>query len=97
MMEIPCEGASRIHGDNQSVLQKSETHEATLNKKNQQIIYCLFYEGVNNEEWRNTCSSAHDNEVDLVTKVLLLRKKRKGFAMREIHHLYGERLFSFLF
>jgi len=88
MMGIPCEGPSFIYGDNQSVLSNTTIPESTLKKKSQSIAYHFVREGVAWGEWRTTYANTHDNESDLLTKVLPFGKKRRGFVRNLLHHIY---------
>ena len=88
MMGIPCEGPAYIHRDNKSVLANTSTPDSTLKKKSQSIAYHLVREGITRDEWRTACVSTHENESDLLTKVLPSGEKRKGFVKRALHHTF---------
>ena len=88
MMGIPCEGPAYIHGDNKSVLANTSIPDSTLKKKSQSIAYHLVREGVARDEWRTAYVSTHENESDLLTKVLPSGEKRKGFVKRVLHHIF---------
>lgn len=90
MMGIPCEGPAYIYGDNQSVLANTTIPDSTLKKKSQSIAYHFVREGSARDEWRTTYVNTHENEADLLTKVLPHGEKRKGFVRRLLHHLYDD-------
>jgi len=89
MMGIPCEGPSYIQGDNQSVLANTTIPDSTLKKKSQSIAYHFVREGAARDEWRTTYISTHENEADLLTKLLPSGKKRWGFVRCILHHIFG--------
>ena len=88
MMGIPCEGPAYIHGDNQSVLASCGNPDSVLKKKSQSIAYHFVREGAARNEWRTSYVNTHQNESDLLTKVLPAGEKRKGFVRRLLHHIY---------
>ena len=89
MMGIPCNGPAYIFGDNQSVLANTTIPDSTLKKKSQSIAYHFVREGVAQNEWRTTYVNTHENEADLLTKVLPSGEKRKGFVRRVLHHVFA--------
>ena len=88
MMGIPVEGPAYIAGDNQSVLANTTIPDSTLKKKSQSIAYHFVQEGAARGEWRTACVNTHDNESDLLTKLLPSGDKRKGFVRSLLHHIY---------
>ena len=88
MMGIPVNGPCYIQGDNQSVLANTTEPGSTLKKKSQSIAYHFVREGVARHEWRTSYINTHDNEADLLTKMLPSGEKRKGFVMNLLHHIY---------
>ena len=88
MMGIPCEGPASIQCGNQYVLANTTIPNSTLNKKNQSIAYHFFREGDDRDEWHTTYVNTHDNEADLLTKLLPSGEKRKGFLRRILHHIF---------
>jgi hypothetical protein len=88
MMGIPCDGPAYIHGDNQSVLASCGIPDSVLKKKSQSIAYHFVCEGAARDEWRTSYVNTHDNEADLLTKLLPAGEKRKGFVRRVLHHIY---------
>jgi hypothetical protein len=70
MMGIPCVGPAFIHGDNQSVLASCGIPDSILKKKSQSIAYHFVREGAARDEWRTSYVNTHDNEADLLTKLL---------------------------
>ena len=86
-MGIPCEGPAFIQGDNQSVLENTNTPDSTLKKKNQSIAYQFFREVDARDKWRTTYVNTHENEADLLTKLLPSGEKQKGFVRRILHHI----------
>jgi len=89
MMGIPCEDPAFIQGDNQSVLANTSIPDSTLKKKSQSIAYHLVREGAARDEWRTSYVNTHDNESDLLTKVLPAGEKRHGFVRRVLHHIFN--------
>ena len=88
-MGIPCEDPAFIQGDNQSVLANTSIPDSTLKKKSQSIAYHLVREGAARDEWRTSYVNTHDNESDLLTKVLPAGEKRHGFVRRVLHHIFN--------
>ena len=88
MMGIPVEGPAYIAGDNQSVLANTTVPDSTLKKKSQSIAYHFVREGAARGEWRTAYVNTHDNESDLLTKLLPSGDKRKGFVRSLLHHIY---------
>ena len=88
-MGIPCEGPAYIASDNQSVLANTTVPDLTLKKKSQSICYHFVREDAARDEWRTPYVSTHDNEADLLTKVLPVGAKRHGFVRRVLHHIFG--------
>ena len=88
MMGIPVTGPAYVYGDNQSVLANTTIPDSTLKKKSQSIAYHLVREGAARDEWRTAYVNTHENEADLLTKVLPNGAKRKGFVMQLLHHIF---------
>jgi hypothetical protein len=89
MMGIPVIGPALIYGDNQSVLYNSSIPDSTLKKKSQSIAYHFVCEGAARDEWRTAYVSTQENPADLLTKVLPMGEKRRGFVMMLQHHIFG--------
>jgi hypothetical protein len=70
MLGISCEEPAYISGDNQSVLYNTTIPDLTLKKKSQSIAYRFVREGSARDEWRTSYVSTHDNEADLLTKMM---------------------------
>ena len=87
MIGIPCELPAFIQGDNQSVLVNTTIPDSTLKKKSQSICYHFVREGVARDEWRTSYVNTHDNNADLLTKILG-GSKRITLVKRILHHLY---------
>jgi hypothetical protein len=50
---------------------------------------CHFVrEGVANDEWRTSYVNTHENEADLLTKLLSIGEKRRGFVRNLLHNIY---------
>ena len=88
MLGIPVEGPSFIFGDNQSVLANTSVPESQIKKKSQSIAYHFIREGVARDEWRTSYVNTHDNESDLLSKVLPNGEKRRRFVRNLLHHIY---------
>lgn len=88
MMGIPVEGPAYIFGDNQSVLANTTNPDSTLKKKSQSIAYHFVREGVARREWMTSYVSTHENEADLLTKLLPNGEKRQGFVRNLLHHIF---------
>jgi hypothetical protein len=89
MMGIACEEPAYISGDNQSVLYNTSIPDSTLKKKSQSIAYHFVREGSARDEWRTSYVSTHENEADLLTKMLPAGEKRKGFVRNLLHHIFS--------
>mgnify|MGYP000229026469 FL=1 len=87
-MGIPVEGPVYIQADNQSVLANTMIPDSTLKKKSQSIAYHFVREGAARDEWRTTYVNTHDNDADLLTKLLPSGDKRKGFVRNILHHIF---------
>jgi hypothetical protein len=61
---------------------------STLKKKLQSITFHFVREGVANDEWRTSYVETHENEADLLTKLLPAGEKRRGFVRNLLHHIY---------
>lgn len=88
MMGIPVVGPAYISGDNQSVLANTTIPDSVLKKKSQSIAYHFVCEGSARGEWRTAYVSTHENESDLLTKLLPYGEKRKNFVRNLLHHVY---------
>lgn len=88
MMGVPINGPSYIMGDNQSVLANSSIPDSTLKKKSQSIAFHFVREGAARDEWRTAYVNTHENESDLLSKVLPAGEKRRGFVNKLLHHVY---------
>ncbi len=88
MMGIPVVGPAYIHGDNQSVLASCGIPDSILKKKSQSIAYHFVREGAARDEWRTSYVNTHDNESDLLTKLLPSGEKRRGFVRKLLHYIF---------
>ena len=88
MLGIPCEFPCYIFGDNQSVLCNTTIPDSTLKKKSQSIAYHFVREGTARDEWRTAYVNTHQNEADLLTKLLPANAKRRGFVRNLLHHIF---------
>ena len=89
MMGIPVEAPAHIHRDNQSVLANTTIPDSAQRKKLQSITYHFICEGAVRDEWCMAYVNTHDNEADLLTKLLPSGNKCKGFVQ-----IYGTTFFS---
>ena len=89
MMGITYEGPAYIYGDNQSVLANTTVPDSTLKKKSASLAYHLIREGVAMDDWRTAYINTHDNESDLLTKVLPFGEKRRRHVGKVLKHIYG--------
>ena len=87
-MGIPVNGPCYISGDNKSVLANTTDPGSTLKKKTQSIAYNFVREGVARSEWRTSYVNTHENEADLLTKLLPSGVKREGFVKKLLHHIF---------
>ena len=78
MMGIPYDQPSHIYGT---------MPDSTLKKKSLSITYHLVHEGSARGEWRTAYVNMHDNEVDLLTKMLLSGEKGWKFVRNLLHHI----------
>ena len=69
-MDIPVEESIYVYRDNQSVLANMTVPDLALKKKSQSITYHFIHEGVARDEWHTAYVNTHDNEADLLTKLL---------------------------
>ena len=88
MMVIHIRVTAYVQGDDQSVLANTTIPESILRKKNQSIAYLFVREGVARDEWRTSYVNTHDNETNLLNKLLPSGDKRHGFVCRMLHHIY---------
>ena len=88
MMGIPVIGPCYIQGDNQSVLANTTNPGSTLKKKSQSIAYHFVREGAAKGEWITSYVNTHENESDLLTKMLPNGEKRRGFVRNLLHHIF---------
>jgi hypothetical protein len=79
-------------GDNQSVLANMSEPGSTLKKKSQSIAYHFVREGVAKDEWRTSYVNTHDDEADLLTKLLPAGEKRREFMRNLFHHIFAKSL-----
>jgi hypothetical protein len=77
-----------IHGDNQSILADCGIPESMLKKRSQSIAYHFVRESAARDEWQTSYVNPHDNEADLLTKLLPSGEKHKGFVARLLHHIF---------
>ena len=87
-MRIPGEGPTYISGENQYVLANMTIPYSTLKNNSQRIAYHFIYEGSTRDEWRTSYVNTHENEADLLTKLLYSGEKRKGFFRNLLHHIF---------
>ena len=87
MMGKLCDGPSHIYGDNQSVLANTTMPDSMIKKKSQSIAYHFVCEGSAHGEWRTAYVNMHDNEADLLTKLLPNGEKRWKFVRNLLHHI----------
>eukprot|EP00957_Ditylum_brightwellii_P124677 9502943-Ditylum_brightwellii.AAC.1 len=76
MIGVPCEGLAYMAVDNQSVLANMTIPDSALKKKSQSICYHFVRKGAARDEWRTLYVNTHNNEADLLTKVLPAGAKR---------------------
>jgi hypothetical protein len=88
MIGIPVVGPCFVKGDHQSVLANTTLPSSTLKKKSQSIAFHFVREGVARDEWRTSYVSTHENESDLLTKVLPAGEKRRSHVRSLLHHIY---------
>jgi hypothetical protein len=94
MMGIPCEGPAYISGDNQSVLANTTIPDSVLKKKSQSIAFHFVCKGTARDEWRTDYVNTHDNESDLLTKLLPHGEKQKRFVRNLLYHIYDMKVRS---
>jgi len=71
------------------VLYNSSILYSTLKKKSQSIVCHFVHEGAARDKWKTAYVSTHENPADLLTKVLPMGEKRRGFVMMLQHHIFG--------
>ena len=62
---------------------------STLKKKNQSIACHFICEGAAHDEWSHAYVNTHDNEANLLMKLLPSGAKLIGFVKRMLHHILG--------
>jgi hypothetical protein len=63
--------------------------DSVLKKKSQSIACHFVQEGAARDEWRTShVVNTHDNEADLLTKLLPPGEKQKGFVTMLLHHIF---------
>ena len=62
--------------------------DLVLKKKSQSTAYHFIHEGVTTDEWHMAYVNTHDNEADLLTKLLPRGEKCKGFVQNLLHHSF---------
>jgi hypothetical protein len=87
-MGVSVVGPAYIHGDNQSILASCGIPDSVLKKKSQSIACHFVREGAARDEWRTSHVNTHDNESDLLTKLLPSGEKRRGFVRRLLHCVF---------
>ena len=88
-MGIVFGGTATISGDNKSVLCNTRIPEPTLKKKSQSIAYDLIREGAATDKQRMAYMNMHDNNADLLMKVVTMSDKRRGFFWILQHEIFG--------
>ena len=71
------------------MLANTTVPDSTLKKKSQSIAHHFIGEGVARDEWRTSHVNTHENEADRLTKQLPSGDKRRKFATRMLHHIFG--------
>ena len=89
MMGTEVNGPACVQGDNESVLCNTSIPDSTLKKKSQSIAYHFVREGAARDEWRTACVNTHLNPAGLLTKVLPMSVKCRGFVRMLQHHIFG--------
>ena len=89
MVGIEVKGPAHIWGDKKLVLCNTSVPDLKLNKKSQSIEYHFVGKGVARDKCRTEYVSTHENPVDLLTKVLHMGDKRRGFVRMLQHHIFG--------
>ena len=62
-----------------------------MKKKNKSIAYHLVCEDVNRNRWMTVYDDTHNNEADLLMKVLTSDKKKQGFTRIVLRYVCVER------
>ena len=88
MIDISQEVPAYTHGDYQPVLASTTIPESTLKNKSSFLAYHLRREGVAMNNWRTVHVNAHDDEVDLLTKVIPFGEKMRRVVRKVLIHIY---------
>ena len=88
-MGIAVDGPAYIFVDKKYVLCNTTIPDSTLKKKLQIIAYHLVMEGAARDEWRTAYVNTHDNPMEILTKVIPMSEKRRGFFRMLQHHKFG--------
>ena len=65
--------------------------DSTLKKKSQSIAYHFVREGSAHGEWQTAYMNTHNNEADLLIKLLPNGEKRWKFVRNLLHHITQEK------
>jgi hypothetical protein len=88
MMGIPLNVPCYTCGDDHSVLASTTEPGSTRKKNSWSIAYHCVREGVANDERRTHYVNTHENEADVLTKLLPGGEKRRGFVRDLLYHIY---------
>ena len=81
-MGIACKGPAHTHVHDQSALANSAMPDSSLKRKSSSLACHLVREGVAMDDRRKTHVNSHENEVELLSKVLHFVKKRRKFVRK---------------
>ena len=87
MMGVEINGATKVYGDNMSVIHNVTKPESTLKKKSNSVAYHLCRESVAMGESLATHISTVDNPADIATKVIPGGKKRDTLVSKILWYL----------
>ena len=81
-------GPAYTFGYNKYVLCNTTIPDYKLKKKLQNSAYHIVRKGVGSDEWRIANVNTHDNPADLLTKVIPMIDRWRGFVRMLQHHIF---------
>jgi hypothetical protein len=75
----------------QQPIRPSKFHHPIFYPEEEEPSIALHFvgEGAARDKWRTSYVNTHNNEADLLTKLLPSGEKRKGFVQGIPHHIFG--------
>ena len=83
MMVMDFEGPAHARGDKKLVLANTKVPEYPPKNKCSLLAHHLIRGGVALDEWSTTYANSNDNEVDLLTKLLLKNSRTENYSLTD--------------